>query len=251
VVRITDSIHSIDSLDHPFGMGIVPYIVQEGPGDLTLVDTCFAAEAAKLVDQISREGYDIKDVKRLILTHTHVDHVQAANDVKTLTGARVYAHWSEAGFLKNDPQYHGPPSHRTIEAIADRLGITMESISQKFGSLARSPVLVDQIVQDGDLVGKLRVIHTPGHTPGHISLYSEQDRALIGGDFLFKDVLGSDGLFVPSAEVSIDPKIGAVSARRVAELKFDKLLLAHQNGPLLDSAAPEAVAKAASAILNS
>jgi glyoxylase-like metal-dependent hydrolase (beta-lactamase superfamily II) len=251
VARITDSIHSIDSMDHPFGIGIVPYIVREGPGNLTLVDTCFAAETGKLVDQINSEGFDIKDVKRLILTHTHIDHVQAANEVKKLTGARVYAHWSEAGFLKNDPQYHGPPRHQTIEAIADRLGITMKAISQKFGSLARGPILVDQIVQDGDLVGKLRVIHTPGHTPGHISLYSQEDRALIGGDFLFNSVLGADGLFVPSAEVSIDPKIGAISARRVSELKFDKLLLAHQNGPLLDGDAPAAVERAASVALNS
>jgi glyoxylase-like metal-dependent hydrolase (beta-lactamase superfamily II) len=251
VARITDRIHSLDSLDHPFGMGIVPYIVKEGPADLTLVDTCFAFEAAKLVDQVSKEGYDIKDVKHLILTHTHVDHVQAANEIKRFTSAKIYAHWADAGYLKNDPMYHGPPSHQTLEIMADRLGIRMEDISKKFGSLSRSPVLVDQVVQDGDLVGKLRVIHTPGHTPGHISLYSEEDRAVIGGDFLFKGVLGFDGLFVPGSEVSIDPKIGAISARRVSQLKFDKLLLAHQNGPLLDNGAPAAVEKAASVALTS
>jgi len=61
---------------------------------------------------------------------------------------------------------------------------------------------------------KLQVIHTPGHTPGHISLYSEKERIIFGADSLFKSVMSIDGLYVPLSQVSIDPVTAAISARR-------------------------------------
>ena len=233
MTTLTKKIHSIDKLDHPLGIYITPYIVEEeSPQDLTLVDTCFTAELPKLIKHVEDEGYDIKNVKRLILTHTHPDHVQAANEVRRINGAKIYAHWLDAGFLRHDPPYHGPPSHELIGKIRDSLGISEESMTKKYGSLAPDPVLVDHVVSDGDAIGKLKVIHTPGHTPGHISLFLEEERAIIGGDLVFNRVLGVDGLFVPQ-ELSIDPVLATLSAKRVSKMNFDKLLLAHQNEPLL------------------
>ncbi|HYB04000.1 MAG TPA: MBL fold metallo-hydrolase [Nitrososphaerales archaeon] len=244
MTTLTRKIHSIDQLDHPFGIYITPYIVEEeGPRDLTLVDTCFTAELPKLIKHVEDEGYDIKNVKRLILTHTHPDHVQAANEVRRITGAKIFAHWLDAGFLKHDPPYHGPPTHQLIGQMLDRLGISEEQVTKKYGSLARDAVQVDYELNEGDRVGRLKVVHTPGHTPGHICLYSEEDSALIGADVLFAGLFGNEGLFVLQ-DVSIDPKIGILSAKRISKLKFDKLLLAHQRAPLIDRGAPEAAARA-------
>ena len=194
------------------------------------------------------EGYELKNVKRLILTHTHVDHTQAVGEIKGMTGAVVFSHWSEAGYLNNDPPYHGPPSHQALDNMLDRLGIRMDDVTRKFGSLSRDPIKVDHLLSDGDKIGRFQVIHTPGHTPGHISLYSGEDRALIGGDFLFKGVLGEEGLFV-FPEVAIDTIEAAISARRVSKLHFDKLLLGHQDEPLIDKSAPEAVERVADTII--
>jgi glyoxylase-like metal-dependent hydrolase (beta-lactamase superfamily II) len=93
-------------------------------------------------------------------------------------------------------------------------------------------------------LGSLKVVHTPGHTPGHISLYAEQYKVIFGGDFLFKSVYGVEGLHIPPSIVSIDPDTAVVSARRISQLKFDKLLLAHQDSPILEGAR-EAVEKVA------
>ena len=249
MTKLSGRIHSLDRLDHPFGIYITPYIFEEnGPEDLTLIDTCLLSELPKLLSHFSDEGYEIKNVKRLILTHTHVDHVQAVNEVKRLTGAKVYSHWIEAGFLNNDPPYYGPPSHDALLKKFVELGISERQVENKFGRLTRDPIVVDHWLREGDSVGKLKVIHSPGHTLGHISLYSEEDRAVIGGDFLFKDILGSVGLFLPNW-VSIDPVLGVISARRIAKLHFDKLLLGHQNEPLLEKSAPEIVEKAAARLL--
>ena len=53
----------------------------------------------------------------------------------------------------------------------------MEQVLEKFGSLDRESIIVDEKVSDGDTIGSLKVVHTPGHTPGHISLYAEQDKS--------------------------------------------------------------------------
>ncbi len=58
----------------------------------------------------------------------------------------------------------------------------MEDVTKKFGSFETPSIIVDVILRDGDAVGrKLKVIDTPGHTPGHISLFSEDERTVIGG----------------------------------------------------------------------
>lgn len=250
MTKITSKVHSIEDLDHPFpGLRIVPYIVEEEhANDLTLIDTCFLSELPKLQSYITNAGYDIKDIKRIILTHVHIDHIQAANEVKRLSGAKLYSHWAEAGYMAHDPQYQGPPSHETIQNIFHKFGAKTEDVVKKFGKLNVDPIIVDEQLQDGDMIGSLQVIHTPGHTPGHISLYSKKHNIMFGADSLFKSVLGIYGLFIPP-EVAIDPVTAAISVRRISQLKFDKLLLAHQDSPMLEGA-QKSVEKAASAALH-
>jgi len=65
----------------------------------------------------------------------------------------------------------------------------MEAIEKKFGRFDVDPIIVDEQLQDGYKIGSLQVIHTPGHTPGHISLYSKEHKIIFGADSLFKSVL--------------------------------------------------------------
>jgi glyoxylase-like metal-dependent hydrolase (beta-lactamase superfamily II) len=246
MTKITSNVHLIENLDHPFpGLRIVPYLIEEGPNDLTLIDTCFISELPKLKSYIANAGYDLKNIKRIILTHVHIDHIQAANEVKRLSGAKVYSHWVEAAYLAHDPEYRGPPSHEILQNILYKFGAKVEDVVKKFGHFNVDPIIVDEQLQDGDMIGNLQVIHTPGHTPGHISLYSQKYRIVFGADSLFKSVLGIDGLFIPP-EVAIDPISAAISVRRISQIKFDKLLLAHQGSPILEGA-QKSMEKAAAA----
>jgi glyoxylase-like metal-dependent hydrolase (beta-lactamase superfamily II) len=61
-------------------------------------------------------------------------------------------------------------------------------------------------------------VHTPGHTLGHISLYSEKERIIFGADSLFKSVMYIDGLTVTPSEVSIDPATSAIYAYRLSHV---------------------------------
>jgi glyoxylase-like metal-dependent hydrolase (beta-lactamase superfamily II) len=181
-------------------------------------------------------GYDIKDVKRIILTHVHVDHAQAANEIKKKSGAKIYSHWIEANYLAHNPLDNGPPTiQETIDKFA-KPGISIEKLIKKYGTFEVEPIIVDQQVSDGDMIGSLKVIHTSGHTPGHISLYYKEDGIIFGADSIYKHVFGADGMYVSAPQVSIDPVTALVSAQRLSKIKFDKLLTAHQDSPLLEGA---------------
>src|SRR5215218_2607018 len=251
MTEIKHGVHLIDGLSHPFpGVGMVSYIVEEAPHDLTLIDTCFSADLPKLEEYLHNAGYEISDIKRIVITHLHPDHTQAANEMKRRSGgvAEILSHWSEAAYLSHNPLYSGPPSHETILNLFNQLGVRPEDVFKKYGSFDVEPIKVDGQLQDGDMVGKsLQMIHTPGHTPGHISLYSRQHGIIFGGDFMSKSVMGIVGLYVPPSILSIDSTTAAISARRISNLKFDTLLLAHQDAPLLENASKE-VQRAVAAI---
>ena len=68
----------------------------------------------------------------------------------------------------------GPPTAQESIEKMEKLGVSMKTLMKEYGSFDVEPISVDEQVSDGDMIGSLKVIHTPGHTPGHISLYYEK-----------------------------------------------------------------------------
>jgi glyoxylase-like metal-dependent hydrolase (beta-lactamase superfamily II) len=104
------------------------------------------------------------EIDTIVLTHCHFDHTARIKEIAFMCKAQVAIHKNDARGLVDDAQ----------------------SLSMNFG--ARSPgIAPDIILAEGDAIGELTVIHTPGHTPGSICLFSERDRVLISGDTVFSD----------------------------------------------------------------
>ncbi|UUX93772.1 MBL fold metallo-hydrolase [Methanoplanus endosymbiosus] len=118
-------------------------------------------DAGILPDQIS--GYwDVIDT--IILTHCHYDHIAHVREIKALTGGKVCIHSLDVSGLTE--------GHRNL--------------SMMFGE--RSPgITPDRVLNDGDYISGIKIIHTPGHTPGGICGYIEEEKALISGDTVFTD----------------------------------------------------------------
>jgi hydroxyacylglutathione hydrolase len=103
-------------------------------------------------------------INTIVLTHCHFDHIARVKEISHMCKAKVAIHKNDARGLIDDTR----------------------SLSMNFG--AHSPgIIPDIILAEGDFIGDLKVIHTPGHTPGSICLYSEQENGLISGDTVFAD----------------------------------------------------------------
>ena len=103
-------------------------------------------------------------IKIIVLTHCHFDHIGQLAGIAHMCRAKVAIHKNDARGLADD----------------------LRSLSMNFGS--RSPGIVpDIMLGNGETIGDLTVIHTPGHTPGSISLFSGNERALFSGDTVFTD----------------------------------------------------------------
>jgi len=111
------------------------------------------------------------NLKYILLTHGHYDHIGAVNELKSLTGAQILAHKDEDALLK------------AADLNLSKLGTGKEII-----------VTCDQLLKHGDIIelgaGKLTVIHTPGHTAGGACFYDEDGGILFSGDTLFRGTVG-------------------------------------------------------------
>lgn len=152
------------------------FVFVEPGGELTLVDAGLRRASRKLLAALDELGKQPSDVTRIVLTHAHYDHAGGAARMKSATGGRLLVHDGDAGFTERGER--PPPDRRSIFArvLAFLPGGDFEGAA------------VDERIDDGqllDVAGGLRVIHTPGHTPGHVSLLHEPSGVLVTGDALF------------------------------------------------------------------
>ncbi|MCX4745451.1 MBL fold metallo-hydrolase [Kitasatospora sp. NBC_01287] len=176
--------------------------VVEGDAGLILVDGGLAKGVGALLKAIEELGRRPADVTGIVITHAHPDHVQAVPELRARTGARVLIHRADAAWL---------PAGRVPAGC--RSGVLARGLDNL--PLGRwTPFEADEVLEDGDLVegsGGLRVVHTPGHTPGHIVLLHEPAGAALVGDALFR---GSK-LGLGPAMFSFDPAARAGALSRI------------------------------------
>ncbi len=184
-------LHRIE-LPTPFPVGPVnAYLLAGDP--LTLVDTGpKTAEAqAALEAGVAAAGYRLDDVRRVLLTHGHIDHCGNAGWVAQRGGADVYVH--EGDRAKVSGRRWVTDHLKTFFAQAGLPDGFLQSFSEQMRSLREylDPLAKTSPLKDGESLPmggeQLRVLHTPGHSLGHVSFYHD-DGVLIAGDLLLEAV---------------------------------------------------------------
>ena len=187
------------------------YLLEMDDG-LTLIDTLRATTAAgDPAGDRGGPGQALSDLKRIVLTHSHRSHVRGAARLQALTKARVYANPFEATTIAGDrpcaPVAWWPHAPRQALKLQYGLnvGVTLERLGVSRERLGRfnAPICeVHEEVVDGDTIGALQAVLTPGHTDGSTSFYWPQERALFLGDVLVtwpRVEIGWRGLTVDNA----------------------------------------------------
>lgn len=152
------------------------FLLEDG-GELTLVDTLFESDAAGVLEAVRRLGRRPSDLKRIALTHAHRSHLGGLAALKRETGATVLAHEWEADIVSGDrpAQSVGLKPTAPLRTYPFQVGIFLNRPRHR-------PCPVDESVGDGAAVGPLRVLHVPGHSPGHLAFHWPERKLLLSGD---------------------------------------------------------------------
>lgn len=161
----------------------------------------------------------------VVLTHHHIDHAGTALAVCQATGARLAIHRADAPYL-----VRGRPRERfTLWGAADRLPARMRRFLVSCADCELT------LLDDGQSIAGLTVLHAPGHTPGSISLWSASESALFTGDVLNNE----RGIGTPPWTVNHAHAAARRAPERLAELRYDRAYFGH--GPAILERADERV----------
>lgn len=194
------------------------YLIVEDDG-LTLIDTGIGRSGVKLVlETIEKLGRTPGDLKRILITHSDADHTGGAAELKRITGASLLASQHEG-----DAMARGEPGRPAKGAL---VGFLTNLMMPKIPPQRADGALIDGQVLP--VLGGLRVISTPGHTPGHLSYYAPQRRILFAGDSM--NAMGGK-LNFGGGPFTWDLERGKDSVRAQSKLEVDAVCCGH--GPVL------------------
>lgn len=222
MAEVAKGVHRVD------GSNANCYLVEEADGSLTLVDAGMQSDGKKILEYVTTKMMKKpSDVKNLVITHCHVDHVRGAAALRKATGAEVAVHEADADFVSGKEKYPSP---------GGAIGLLFTLMSPFFHA---TPVEPGRRLQENDAVGRLIVLHTPGHTPGSISLYDKQDKVLFVGDTARFQKGKLQG---PPPQFTRDMGQARTSMERLSHLDFEVLLSGHGE-PLNSKDAPRMMAE--------
>lgn len=214
-MRITKTIHAFK---HPFRLAlgegqyadrsVYSYLLI---GDrICLIDTGVSSTSLLLQGYLKEIGRSPDEISLVLLTHAHPDHIGGCLAIKEVSSALVYAHSADKPWIENvERQYQERPIPNFFELVG--------------GS-----VVVNRELKEGDIVswdkGKtIRVLETPGHSPGSISFFYEKEEALFTGDAVPA---------VGTLPIYVNPQTSIESIRKLQKLSLTKHLLSSWHEPM-------------------
>lgn len=215
-----------------------PVLIQEDQ-ELILCDAGYPNQLTQIELELNKLGFAINDLTQVFISHHDHDHIGSLKLLKDkIPSLKVLSSKLEKPFIEGSEK-----SLRLIQAEA--YNETLSKDEREFGKrfvnylAGINTVDVDILVKEGDYIANgVKIIATPGHTPGHLSILLEEESVLFVGDALAYE---NHQLIVANPEFTLDIETCMNSIRKIKDMKVEKLICYH--GGLVESNIQESLNK--------
>jgi len=217
MTQVAEGVLFIEGRDDMIPDSHVYIIGRPGSQDLSMIDAGLTGKGKYKLDAIKNSGIELNDIKRVIMTHTHLDHISCLPEINAeIPDAELWVHSAEADLLEKGDE-------RAVYGMDMFRNMCQTQYGLKDGVFKLE---VDKKLNDNDLLEiggmKWEVMHVPGHSAGAIAIYDPEQKILIPGDVVYADyAIGRFDLF------GADPSKHKDSLYRLAGIQVDMLLPGH------------------------
>ena len=193
---------------------------------LVLIDTGFPGQTDAILQAVQAEGFSAENITHIILTHQDIDHIGCAMDLlKLAPSIQVLVHEDESPYIDGSKT---PIKLAAMLEHYENLSAGQQAwCNQLKEGFANRRIPISQSLVDREVLpicGNIEVIHTPGHTPGHICLLLQESGILVASDALNI----ADGKLVgPKPEHTYEMELGLQSAKKAQAHQFSSVISYH------------------------
>ncbi|WP_291649312.1 MBL fold metallo-hydrolase [Clostridium sp.] len=205
---------------------IFPVILSDD-NNIILID-CGYPNFLSLIEECSRKkGINLDKLTKIIITHHDYDHMGSLGDFKRkYPNIEIVSSYIEERYISGKEK---SLRLRQAEFIYDTIPEEGKEKAKKFQHMLESieSITVDRIVKDKDKFnwcGGIEIIETPGHMPGHISIYLNESKTLIAGDAL---VIEKEDLVIANPQYTLDMDKAKSSIRKLLDYDIEKIICYH------------------------
>ena len=206
-------------------------------GGLVLLDTGWSAESSweALVAGLSSIGAALPDVRGVLVSHMHMDHLGLAGRVREASGAWIAMHPADTALIAGAGLRDAAEAAARETAFLVSLGASADEAATAVGGVAAyqslfSLAVPDRALSDGDLADvpgwRLRAVHTPGHTPGHLCFVDELAQRLFAGDHILPRITPNISVYAVERANPLAEYLASLA--KVRDLPVDEVLPAHE-----------------------